>query len=382
MINNKIGRNSPCWCGSGKKYKKCHLNRLNEKPVNAWDAADAMQKKFSRKICSAPKALHDECSSLIVKAHTVPRSMSLNAISHNGHVLGLKMSLQNIAKNNGVLKPELIGINKASTFTGFCQKHDDSFFACLEKERFQSTPEQCFKLAYRSFSREAYTKSALVDMFEVNTSLDKGKPLKRQMEIQETAFLNQIGAVAGHKDNQFHKDKFDNYITRSDYSTVRAVVFEFLDTFPIQACGSVNPDYDFNNKRIQDLMDLEVVPDLLSFTSFYDGDKSYMVFVWLDYCDNSCDLLIKSLLSKPKSDLPTLLAQFIFSCFENFYISPTWWNSISYIEQNKIIEISKDNSSIFIGPHCKSISSKLLEVHLPNIVKINFVNYSFTHYAF
>ena len=22
----KIGRNEPCWCGSGKKYKKCHLN--------------------------------------------------------------------------------------------------------------------------------------------------------------------------------------------------------------------------------------------------------------------------------------------------------------------------------------------------------------------
>ena len=20
-----IGRNDPCWCGSGKKYKKCHL---------------------------------------------------------------------------------------------------------------------------------------------------------------------------------------------------------------------------------------------------------------------------------------------------------------------------------------------------------------------
>ncbi len=23
----KIGRNKPCWCGSGKKYKKCHLGR-------------------------------------------------------------------------------------------------------------------------------------------------------------------------------------------------------------------------------------------------------------------------------------------------------------------------------------------------------------------
>ncbi|MCX6706391.1 MAG: SEC-C metal-binding domain-containing protein [Candidatus Woesebacteria bacterium] len=24
----KIGRNDPCPCGSGKKYKKCHMNRV------------------------------------------------------------------------------------------------------------------------------------------------------------------------------------------------------------------------------------------------------------------------------------------------------------------------------------------------------------------
>jgi hypothetical protein len=23
----QIGRNDPCWCGSGKKYKKCHLGK-------------------------------------------------------------------------------------------------------------------------------------------------------------------------------------------------------------------------------------------------------------------------------------------------------------------------------------------------------------------
>jgi preprotein translocase subunit SecA len=22
--HDKVGRNDPCWCGSGKKFKKCH----------------------------------------------------------------------------------------------------------------------------------------------------------------------------------------------------------------------------------------------------------------------------------------------------------------------------------------------------------------------
>lgn len=30
----KIGRNDPCWCGSGKKYKACHM-QLDEK-LNAY----------------------------------------------------------------------------------------------------------------------------------------------------------------------------------------------------------------------------------------------------------------------------------------------------------------------------------------------------------
>jgi hypothetical protein len=25
--NTKLGRNDVCWCGSGKKYKKCHLEK-------------------------------------------------------------------------------------------------------------------------------------------------------------------------------------------------------------------------------------------------------------------------------------------------------------------------------------------------------------------
>ena len=28
----KLGRNEPCWCGSGKKYKKCH-EEFDEKNI-------------------------------------------------------------------------------------------------------------------------------------------------------------------------------------------------------------------------------------------------------------------------------------------------------------------------------------------------------------
>jgi hypothetical protein len=38
VLNKNIGRNDPCWCGSGKKYKHCHL-RADEKKRSAALAA-------------------------------------------------------------------------------------------------------------------------------------------------------------------------------------------------------------------------------------------------------------------------------------------------------------------------------------------------------
>jgi hypothetical protein len=38
----KPGRNDPCWCGSGKKYKKCHLE------------SDERKGRFSASSCQAP----------------------------------------------------------------------------------------------------------------------------------------------------------------------------------------------------------------------------------------------------------------------------------------------------------------------------------------
>ena len=45
----KIGRNDPCFCGSGKKYKKCHLlvqeevTRIENLEWEEWFAKDIAQ---------------------------------------------------------------------------------------------------------------------------------------------------------------------------------------------------------------------------------------------------------------------------------------------------------------------------------------------------
>ena len=105
------GRNEPCWCGSGIKYKKCHLNKKDLSP-DIWGADKALRKDFSRKTCLIPKEHKIPCDGVIVKAHTIPKSGSLTQISRNGHVYGYRPSVIEIKKAHGVpFHPQLIGIN-------------------------------------------------------------------------------------------------------------------------------------------------------------------------------------------------------------------------------------------------------------------------------
>jgi hypothetical protein len=112
--------------------------------------------------------------------------------------------LENLMKDHGVVAPKLVGTRRASTFTGFCSRHDDAIFAPLEKQVFSGTPEQCFLLGYRALTREIYTKDAAASLVDVRRQADKGKTPEVQMKIQTYNLLHDIGLAAGLQDNQYY----------------------------------------------------------------------------------------------------------------------------------------------------------------------------------
>jgi len=59
----ELGRNEPCWCGSGKKYKKCHLTRDEREKAEAAVAARVAAAQSRQKVLSGggpPAALRAE----------------------------------------------------------------------------------------------------------------------------------------------------------------------------------------------------------------------------------------------------------------------------------------------------------------------------------
>ena len=133
-----IGRNEPCWCGSGKKFKRCHLDRDRDPPVHPAALGNELSRFFKAKECLHPLASVEQCSK-IIKAHTIQRAGALAAIIDNsGHCLSFHPP--SVTERT---EPGRIGWRDASTFSGFCARHDGPTFAPLETRPFVGSPEQC-----------------------------------------------------------------------------------------------------------------------------------------------------------------------------------------------------------------------------------------------
>ena len=163
----KIGRNELCWCGSGKKFKKCHLDRDKQDKLPQSTAMAALQDTSSVATCSCPTELKGECRGAPIRSHSLAKSLGLRAMSVRGHVLGLKHDLQTLKKTRGQAEIGEIGINKATVFPGFCSYHDNNLFKALEQQPFTASPEQCALLSYRAIARERFTKKLGINVNEV-----------------------------------------------------------------------------------------------------------------------------------------------------------------------------------------------------------------------
>lgn len=233
--------------------------------------------------------------------------------------------------------PKLVGINNASTFTGFCSYHDGMIFSPLEQQEFVGTPEQNFLWTYRALCREFYAKkaqSAFVDQLKL---LGKGKNFVDQIRIQEIVANFQQGADSAIKDSQYHKVKYDDVFLAKNFSQVRSYLIKLSHPPEIMCSASFFPTENFDGVQLQNLLDLTIVARLIGFSSFAAGDNGAIVFSWLSDSDDVCIPFIKSLDLRPDSELPDILVRFFFETTENLHMKPDWWEGLDQKTRSALI---------------------------------------------
>ncbi|MDF7802099.1 SEC-C domain-containing protein [Pontiellaceae bacterium B1224] len=369
----KLGRNDPCWCGSGRKYKKCHLNREQEQLPNMGDLVRA-QKTSTPKLCLHPDASPENCSGKIIKAHTIQRNGGLSKIAHNGHVYTVSTDIASVIKNGGKLSLQLTGLKNATTFTGFCNKHDTEIFKPIETAPFSPSNEYAFILAYRVLSKELYAKMFQKNICGQQRELDKGTPVHHQSFVQSLSNHTEIGTDLALRDLATYKNQYDSHMLSETYANTKYHIILTQEILPIMCSGGFHPEFTFDGSLLytpEDFNNPSITLDLCTFSVIATEHGSAIVFSW-EGNQAICEKLVQSLLTISDERLIDTLVKFSMEFFENIAIDPQWYDLLIKDQKTHIderINTHLHDPKCFINDSPTLISSKSFKVHsntIPN----------------
>jgi len=351
---HELGRNDPCWCGSGNKFKNCHLRRERQQPENPYEVFRKLA-AFNRKlVCLHPDA-PGKCSEKVIRAHTIQRGSSLKRIAEDGHVLGLSADLKELYRNDGRIGVKRVGINQASTFSGFCGYHDNVPFAPVEDEPFTATDEQCFLLGYRAMCRELYQKeTALEATKSYLRTLDRGHPVEEQVGLQRMLDRMERGQSAGCRDLADRKSDYDRILLSGSFSDVSNYAI-FTNNIPdVLASFGITVDFDFHGNRLQNLSDTEHLCDSLYVSIIATETGGAVVLVWRDVHTNACRKFVQSLAAMPDEDVPDAIVRLVFEYSENTFFRASWWNALGTPFQSALLDRRPSGANVCIPrkPNC------------------------------
>ncbi len=309
--------------------------------------------------CMHPDASPSSCSPGIIQAHSVPVA-SLKAIANDGHILGIARHPVAWETDEGKPVPRLIGLTRASTFSGFCSRHDDLLFAPIEKGSFEPCEKHAFLLLYRATAKELFAKSAQA---EASTNLASRGLNRIEMESQGSGSMiefDDLYAQVGQRESTDYKNKLDEIFRRKDFGQTRFLVITLEASPEVMCSGLTTPTFDFDGKRIQDYSDLTTPLNSISLTLFRSSENGFAVFTWLVDDDVFAVKLLESLLDRGTSmAISNGIVRFVFGNFENFYVSPRWWTAIGSEKQAELIglfhvaaDLLDDRDAEFWTPGC------------------------------
>lgn len=255
----RLAPESACWCGSGSRFQGCHRGRDKEARLGIEDLRRSIERTMRRhrRACLHPRA-GSECSSPGTFAHSIQLA-ELRKIATKGHVLGFTPSLPERLRD-GRFEPRLIGIKDASTFTGFCNRHDSDAFTAVETAPFSGSDEQLFLLSYRALCLELFAKEwAILRLLPTMRLADRGQPISVQIGIQARIAMDEIGKRGALTFTRQEKERYDEVLLGGDYAQFRYLAFGLRDAPELACTGALVPRGDFagtNRAGLSDLCDL------------------------------------------------------------------------------------------------------------------------------
>jgi hypothetical protein len=282
---------------------------------------------------------NEDCDQ-IIKAHSIQRSQSLEAIERKGHVY--QVDFDALSKT-GNISYNLIGINKASTFYGFCKKHDNELFKDIDDEHLIPNYKQTMLYAYRSITKEVFTQQSAISMLKAQIE-SFPKPcveveLVRNMLSEMEYGLDALHSIKAH---------YDESLANETYDDISYVAF-YCKEAPVAAfSGLIYPDFDFQGRSLQNLDGSTNKLSLVTYCSAPMGDGWCFLFSWHKSCEQIARNYMGSVAQLMKSDRilgDALLNLVILNC-ENHAFSPDWWEGLEPSLKTNICEAMNKQADV------------------------------------
>lgn len=272
--------------------------------------------KGFEKVCLA-EALGG-CSGKIIRAHTLQKA-TFQAHARNGHVY-------EIDPFNGRPeghRPTLIGINDATTFTGFCEHHDANLFQPIEIRPFDSQPQQFFLYHYRAVALAYYTRAYTAKIFEKAYAENAKKPgMGSLAEAARSIHITKLDAEEVGRQKLFyeHELKAQNWAAVEGHAWAGTKVPDFFAT------DFFGPRKNLQGKIFQDTKGRGPI-HWLSLTVTTTDDRALVLLC----AEKGSPLLascVNSLKQLPRDRRTMAVVNYIICQLENFIMLPRWWDSL------------------------------------------------------
>jgi hypothetical protein len=329
-----MGRNEPCWCRSGRKWKHCHRDRDKAPSRNINEVLNAIRQEQARGYCAHPDAGSGTCSRCPTDAHTIQKEGGLRAIAEEGHVVSIKKGAFGIGKNDGKITPVPDGIGNASTFPGFCNSHD-AMFSPTEQVTVTLGREVAFLLSYRTIIYEKFLKEAALRSNKINRQeADKGKPFADQVRIQNLLYHEKCGIELGLRDADRCKTAFDAAY-RASYAGFDFLAVEFAPILPVVSCGAFYPDFDLFGQHLQSLAAAVPLDPIAVNLTVLNG-RTVLILGWINSGD-SPEKFAASFARLPEEEKANSAVRLAIEYIENTYSRPSWWNGLPQAVKDSVV---------------------------------------------
>ncbi len=319
-MGKKIGRNDPCPCGSGKKYKKCCLDKADNPDYSDITKLPEIY-KAARKASRFKECIHpdkENCSEKIIAAHSIQNNKILSRIADNGKLYmpcpkpDLTFTFQNE-----------YGRKEASVFTGFCGHHDKTTFQPIEDNPFTATEEQIFLYIYRAFALEYHRKQEAARMEQI---VFANKP--SVVNMPGRTIQGKTGFDMAISDFEEEKQLFDKALMDKQYNVLTSVVWEFDGFSNFAVTAGESPTYDFNGKKIQDLLNPNIPARHIYLCVFPENNKTYAIIAWLKEYDSLFATFKEKFDSLTELEKKNYINNTIPIIAENVAIKPSSWEAM------------------------------------------------------